>query len=387
MTSWNASTSTFAILHFLLTLSSPTVAAAFTFWARHDGKSHKNHIHRGIDAKQDITNAPVAGLDVISSPVATLLPFDAISTISLPLNEKFETSSAMDVAAFSGQAAPWMKSMSAFISSSSRATITSFAPPVFHITVIQVPIYTICPGTPRYINATTSAASSTALYNNATATGNATDYIPTLVSAIPVAVSATALLSNGSYTTFSSQSMLIQADAAALSLSPNITLVPEAHIILGTDGCQTLYTTSTTKLCSTIITRGGQVPIAVSDCSQWVTFSSSTVGAPDATCSYPNIPATPVIDPATLTSRASQTPDAIFASQAVTPAFISSTSAGIGPGLAFFVAPWHEIAAGIIPSLVQVVDCPDNSRDSCTISSESWSVSTSTSTTVSTRTI
>ena len=370
----------------MFALSSPTAAAAFSFRARHNGKSHKNHIHQNIDARQDVPNAPVAGPGVISSPGAIVQPSAAASTASLPFDEQFETVSAMDGAAFGGQAAG-MTSMSAAGTSSSQATITSFASPVFPSTVIQIPIYTICPDTPGYLNASSTSMNNTALYSNATGPANATSYITPAISAIPVPFNATALLSNGSYTTFLSQSLSTPASLAASSTSPTTTPAPDARIVLGDNGCQTLYSASTTQLCSTTITRGGQVPITVSDCSQLVTFSSSSADAAGATCNCPNIPATPTSATAAPTSPASQTSSAVVVSGSITSAAASASSAGMGLGIAFYAAPWHEIAAGVVPGLVQVANCPDDSGDGCATSSESWSVSTSTSTTTSTRTV
>lgn len=136
MTRWNASASTFTLLHLIFTLSSPCVAAAFRVRARHDGKSHKNHIHRDIDARQDISNGPFAEVGVTSNPGATMIPAVPIITPSSPPDEQFETISAIDGEAFGGAAAPSMTSMIAASSGIGQATITSYVPPIFPITVI-----------------------------------------------------------------------------------------------------------------------------------------------------------------------------------------------------------------------------------------------------------
>lgn len=378
MTRWNASASTFTLLHLLFTLSSPTFAAAFRIQARHNGKSHKNHIQRDIDARQDMPNAPFAGTGITSNPGATVLPTAAPTTPSPPPDEQFETISAIDAGAFGEAAASSITRMTAASMSSGQATITSFAPQVFPITVIQIPIYTICPDTPGYINATsTLSLNATALYGNSTAIGSTTAYLPQIVSAIPIPVNATALLPDGSYTTFLSQSLSSPA-------SPSVTQAPapNARIILGTNGCQTLYSASTTQMCSTVIARGGQLPVTVSSCSQLVTFSSSSTTA----ASLCNCPYTSVC-PTAPTSPASQTIGGMLISETVSPALAAGGGRNAGLGIAFFAAPWHEIAAGAVPGLVQVANCADESGKNCSTSSERWSVSTGTSTATSTRTV
>lgn len=382
MTRWNASTSTLTLLHLLVSLSSPTFVVAFRFQTRHDGKSHKNHGHKDIDARQDIPNMLVEGLGINSSPSAAILPAVPALTPSLPLAERFETISAMDAANIGGPVAPSMTSMNAANTINGPTTRTSFAPPIFPTTVIQIPVYTICPDTAGHINATsTPALNATALYSNATTTGSATGYPPPILPAISVTINATALLSNGSYTTFLSQSLSTPA-ADSITAAP----APNARIILGTNGCQTVYSASTTRICSAVIARGGQLPLSVSDCSQWVTFSSSSIAAVP-TCDCSNIPVTPTNILVVSASQASQTISGILNSETVGPATADRSGASAESGIAFYAAPWHEIAAGLVPALVQVANCPDGSGKNCSTSSESWSVSTSTSTVTSTRTV
>jgi hypothetical protein len=373
MTRWNAATSTFTLLQLLLTFSSSTTTAAFSFRARHDGKPHKNYIHRDINGRQEINNAPFAELGVISDPGAGPAP-----TLSLPLDGQFETISAINANGLGGPTSPSTTGMGA-ARSNSRATITSFAPPVFPSIVLQIPIYTICPDTPGYVNATLLVVDATVPYSNITAGVNATDYLPPALSALPVPFNATALLSNGSYTAWSQS---LSTPASPASTSASIIPAPDARIILGTNGCQTLYSALTTQICSTVITRGGQVPISVTDCGQWVTFSSSSATAA-LICNGPNIPATNV--PTTAMSPASQTVSGRLISETVTPAPDAGSYASVGLEIAFYAAPWYEIAGGLVPGLVQVANCPDKSANNCSTASESWSVSTSTSTTTSTR--
>ena len=385
MTRWNASASTFTFLNLLFILSQPTFAAAFRLRARHDGKSHKNHIHRDIEARQNIPNAPFAGIGILSNPAtvsssATL----AATTASPPPQEQFDTISAMDTAGFGGAAAPSMASMTAASASSSQATIDLLASPVFPITVIQVPIYTICPDAPGYMNLTsTISPNATAQYSNATAAaGNATQN-----TSIPINNVITTLLSSSSPSTTPAP-------------DPTPPPSPNARIVLNPNGCQTLYSASTTQICSTVITRGGQLPITVSDCSQWVTFSSSILAAtaaviPTATatetaaavCNCPNIPipvASQLLGGAGSGSGDGSangiTPTAPNINLA-TPVIPSRPEVYTGTNpIAFFAAPWHIIAAGVIPDVVQVVSGNNTS-------SERWSVSTSTSIVTGLRTV
>jgi hypothetical protein len=378
MTRWNAPASTFTLLHLLFTLSSPTFAAAFRVQARHNGKSHKNHIHRDIDARQEVPNATFAGIRIISNLGATMIPTAAPTPPSPPPDEQFETISAMDPGALGEAAAISMTRMTAASISIGQATIKSFTTPVFPITVIQIPIYTICPDTPGYINATsTLPLNATALYGNSTATGNTTAYLPQIVSAIPLPVNATALLPDGSYTTLLSQSL---PSPAILSVTQAPAL--NARIILGTNGCQTLYSASTTQMCSTVIARGGQLPVTVSNCSQLVTFSSSSTNATP----LGNCPST-LVCPSAPTSPASQTISGMPIHETVSPALAAGGGRNAGLGIAFFAAPWQEIAAGVVPGLVQVANCADESGNNCSTSSERWSVSTATSTATTTRTV
>jgi hypothetical protein len=129
----------------------------------------------------------------------------------------------------------------------------------FPITVTQIPVATICPAnysrhlpipfTASPINATNPLNSTKSLHpllNTTASFPNALGYLPT--------------------------------PANASMTSPIATLAdPSARIIFGNNGCQTLYTPVTTAICSTILPMGGQLPISVTDCGQWVTFSASPV--------------------------------------------------------------------------------------------------------------
>ena len=188
----------------------------------------------------------------------------------------------------------------------------------FPTTILQVPVATICPtnaSIPVPIPYTVSPINLTGLFNNTN--------------------SARPMLNTTSSPTNATEYLPIPANISIAS--PTVTLPdPNARIILGDNGCQTFFTPITTAICSTVLSIGGQVPISVTDCGEWVTFSSS----PD--CGAAGTPA---------------------------PA----------EAMVYFLAPWYEIASGAVPAKVQVQTCSTavpNVSDSCMISSESWSMST-----------
>lgn len=115
-------------------------------------------------------------------------------------------------------------------------------------------------------------------------------------------VSATAILPDGSTTTYESRqkrSAMTVANAMqaqATQLPDGTSAYPlgdasenEAQLVAGLDGCQTLYMPTSTAICSTIVTPAGLPPVTVSECDQLVTFSSQTF----MTC-YADASATPV---------------------------------------------------------------------------------------------
>lgn len=102
-------------------------------------------------------------------------------------------------------------------------------------------------------------------------------------------VSATAILPDGSSTTFSSRqrrsdmTVANVMQAQATQLPDGTSAYPlgdasenEGKLVAGLDGCQTLYMPTSTVLCSTILTPAGLPPVTVSECDQLVTFSSQT---------------------------------------------------------------------------------------------------------------
>ncbi|KKY21344.1 putative c6 transcription factor [Phaeomoniella chlamydospora] len=107
-----------------------------------------------------------------------------------------------------------------------------------------------------------------------------------------------------------------------------------------TNGCSTLYTPVTTPVCQTTLSGMGQLPITVTACSQYVTFSTST---------STEIPVSTV------------------------------SGSPMGANVAYFLADWRVIASGVVPNNVTVEDCVQGSGgQDCSTSTESWSVTTET---------
>ncbi|KAJ9609221.1 hypothetical protein H2200_006993 [Cladophialophora chaetospira] len=236
--------------------------------------------------------------------------------------------------------------------SSITPTISSY---LFPTSVIQVPVATVCPDTPAtsalFSIPPMSSLLSMGGFNGTRDSGDsATQYLP-------VQINATAFLPNGSTTVFLSttSTMVIQTSTPPLvdpmiDPSSDILAAETARIIFGSDGCQTVYSAKTTAQCSTTIKPVGILPVPITDCEQWVTFSSQRLKA----CS------------------ASPTPD------------LSSAGVVDGP-MEYYVAHWSDLLRGPIPTQVLVEDClPKSTGMDCITSSESWDVTTSTTVTTGT---
>lgn len=255
---------------------------------KHDGKAHFHPRPR------QEPNTPVQGLGELEPPTAAST---SLSTSSLP------------------------------------NTVSSY---LFPTTVIQEPVATVCPGTPASsamfsILPISSLASLSIPNSTHSRHWKATDYIP-------IHVNATAMLPNGSSTVFLSAS----TTSVVRTTSDAGPTAKTARIILGSNGCQTVYSAVTTAWCSTTIQPAGMLPVRITDCDQQVTFSSQSLDG----CS------------------------------------VSPSATGLsrnGP-VAYFVAHWYDLVRGSIPNVVQVQDClpASSSGLSCSTSSESWSVVTST---------
>ncbi|KAF7510583.1 hypothetical protein GJ744_006195 [Endocarpon pusillum] len=108
-------------------------------------------------------------------------------------------------------------------------------------------------------------------------------------------------------------------------------------------GCSTLYTRTSSAICSTVLSGFGSIPASVTDCQQSVTFSTSTGSVPMPSPATPNI----------------------------------STQQGDATGarLAYFVAAWYDLTDGQVPSRALVRNCiQGKGGEACNTAAESWSV-------------
>ncbi|KAK7894915.1 hypothetical protein LTR67_005654 [Exophiala xenobiotica] len=316
---------------------------------------------------------------------------------------------------------------------------------MFPTTMIQVAVATICPGdstqagsgsgsgsSPSFNFSMSPTASnnqssmSTLMTTTATA-GRAENGIgdeTTATDYLPVQVNATAVLADGRTTVFLSTSPTTRSSApapappsssssgtmaAAGNNGTNADSVPTesngddgsegvdgneanndvARIIFDPSGCQTIYSPVTTQICSTTVKPGGgMVPVQVTDCDQWVTFSSELLprlAGDDCSATPP-----------TATAAAATADDAGAGAAATgggeslssTPTTTTATAAY------YYAAHWYDLAAAApdasspgVPGLVRVEKClplASESGSNCVTSSESWSVASSTRTTTKT---
>lgn len=165
-----------------------------------------------------------------------------------------------------------------------QAPSMAAAPSSFSSTAIQVPIATVCP-----LNGSTeSSAAFEPLSLPTFGLSDVTDSI----------VSASAVMPDGSMTTFASRARRQDAAvgtqlAAALTLPGGTTAMPllgeqpdAARLVVGSDGCQTLFSPTTMAICSTVVSPAGLPPVTITDCDQYVTFSSETVFTCSQTPTY-----------------------------------------------------------------------------------------------------
>lgn len=124
------------------------------------------------------------------------------------------------------------------------------------------------------------------------------------------------------------------ATAQATGNAENLTAT--ATETVGPDDCTTLLLPTTAAICNTVLTGMGQAPIPVTDCEQWVTFSS------DVGCGSPTAATTPV-------------------------------------ETTYFLAPWQTIAAGMFPVEVSVEACQGVlPQQTCMEGMEVWSLTEAT---------
>lgn len=174
------------------------------------------------------------------------------------------------------------------------------------------------------------------------------------------AVSNTSLVS--SPTLFNSATEQKLAAAATATLMLNATKMNETVATIPTFtaydglGCSTLYTQTSSAICSTVLSGLGSLPISVTDCQQCVTFSTSTGNGPVPTAAMTN--------------------GAIEQGQPRR------------EGVAYFIAPWYDIANGQVPSSVLVQNCVQGMDGvACGRTTEAWSVVNQTTSIVVTRSV
>jgi len=138
----------------------------------------------------------------------------------------------------------------------------------------QVPIATVCPAGVLATQGT-----------NSTKLALASLPKELLVDVAGSIVTASATLPGGMTTAFSS---LAKRGVEAL---PNANGLDMARLVVGPNGCQTLYAPTTTAVCSTVITPFGLPPVSITDCEQYVTFSSETMFSCIATPTVTPLPA------------------------------------------------------------------------------------------------
>ncbi|MCJ1362011.1 hypothetical protein MMC16_001113 [Acarospora aff. strigata] len=122
-----------------------------------------------------------------------------------------------------------------------------------------------------------------------------------------------------------------------------------------TSSCTTFYSATTTAICSTILTGGGQL-LTVTDCTQDVTFSTDH--------GY-NLSTTTMLAPESVIRKGT------IAS------YPTMESTYLVPTTTYYQAPWQDVADGI-PTHVQAKICSgvDAGNQDCTSVMESWSVTT-----------
>ncbi|KIW44939.1 uncharacterized protein PV06_03373 [Exophiala oligosperma] len=392
---------------------------------RHDGKSH-NHPNRRLLPRQVGPDGHYGGGQ--QSPPSSPQVFP-IPTPPPPAG----TMSTTVVASNSPVVPKYTVAVAAAASGGANGTDAVGWSYVFPTTVIQVPVATLCPGggaegPPLF---TMAPASNTSVTEIANEVNNAvTDYVPLQVNAtatlpggkttVFLSTSSSAVVRRGRKMTTSSTSISISTpDPAAASASASATASASndmARIILDPSGCQTVYSPLTTQLCSTIVNPGGgMLPVQITDCDQWVTFSSErlsgggggrcsttvTIGAPDdeeeeeeagnRDASETGIESVDGGEATTSTSAwtatftdptafyAAHWYDLVVASAAASPA---STATAAGAAVATTMVP--SSSAAPIPTLVRVENCfpfTTGSTTECMTSSERWSVTSTTRTT------
>ena len=350
-----------ALLTTLLTLTA--AADSVKIHPRHDGKSHK----AAHDAREDT----ISRIELVKRQGNGAA--DGISAVDDLVPSIASTSTPSTISSYSLSSTAYYASSSPISNQSSiPSSVTSYA---FPSTVIQVPVATICPDDSNTLS----------LFSlNATAFPSPSPS-PSINPGGPI-INATVILPNNTTSTFLTTSSF--ASVTSSSYSP-ATASDAARIIQGSDGCQTIFAPTTTSICSTIVQLVGIPAATVSDCDQFITFSSdaasntaSCLGAAATALrevTSVGLGAMSVTTVPSVPSPATQaTSSAVMVGVTETPQYLYD-AAIVSPGT-YYAAPWHDVAKGGVPSLVRAEICSALSSDTasvgCVMASESWRVST-----------
>ncbi|KIW88774.1 uncharacterized protein Z519_10821 [Cladophialophora bantiana CBS 173.52] len=265
-------------------------------------KQHEGRAHLHFKERRRQTNSPVDGLGTLATPA----PAAAVTTTP-----------------------------------SITTTISSY---VFPTTVIQEPVATVCPDAP----ASSAIFSILPISSLAPTVGSKTTQGSITNSSMyfPIRVNATALLPNGSTTVFLSTSTTSVLPTTSLAIPAIESSGAEtARIVLDKNGCQTVYSTKTTTWCSTTVQPAGMLPVSITDCDQYVTFSSQKLYGCSTTSGACSLSLSAPLD--------------------------------TNESVVFYAAHWYDLIQGPIPNIVEVQDCASIGWN-CITSSESWDVVTTT---------
>lgn len=253
----------------------------------HSPRHDANHLHQ---ARQD-GGAPFAGIEVLTT--TSVISLTTVTTRRPQLTASCSSSRPTGP--------------TTYITAGTR----SFGP--IPITIIPVPVATICSRDARQTSATLN--------------------VPSVTSPILLHLNSEAKLP-------AAATAILELNSSSVNERP--APVPTFTAFDGS-GCSTLYTRKSSAICSTALSGLGSLPISVTDCGQSVTFSTST--------------------------GAQRVPTTAISSDPV------EQGKPFGERLAYFVAPWYDIAHGQVPERVLVENCVRVvGGEACGKVTESWRV-------------
>ena len=409
-------------IHFATAILSITsTALAIRVQPRHDGRSHQG-AHDAAAAPQlrqrQVNNGPAVGIQPQSEPGTAVLPVStptdtflgsASGTLTLTSTLPFDYESS--------------SSPPTTLPHITAAPPTSEANPyIFPSSIVQVPVATICPDSPPiFPNATTVGSgfiNATALLPNGSSTvylssshpsptnvgSNSLDpsnYTPVpLPSPISISVcdpdTDPSCPSDSDSTTEENTSVFSptpiplpsarnsngtggDGDAAEERVIPD----PTARILLDGNGCQTIYSPSYTAVCKTTVKMVGMPEVTVTECGQWVTFSSDVGGCYGEAVVTGSVGAGGVAGSARdddgddgyrgSTTGISTTAPGITPSAGAT---LPTMTVTVQPGT-YYAAHWVDVARGGVPANVRVEEC-QGAPVTCQTFKERWSESKTT---------